>query len=113
MEHEQYEIYRRILKAFAPKPVTMRTLDIGGDKPLSYFPTTEENPFLGWRGHRPRRVRLRGAPRGSGGLPPQERPADDLVAAVRIVAAGDALLAPTVTRRVIEAFWPAPSAGRD
>jgi len=44
MEHEQYETYRKVLKAFAPKPVTMRTLDIGGDKPLSYFPTTEENP---------------------------------------------------------------------
>ena len=52
MEEEQYEIYRRVLQAFAPKPVTMRTLDIGGDKPLSYFPTTEENPFLGWRGIR-------------------------------------------------------------
>jgi phosphotransferase system enzyme I (PtsP) len=52
MEHEQYEIYRKVLKAFAPKPVTMRTLDIGGDKPLSYFPTVDENPFLGWRGIR-------------------------------------------------------------
>ena len=52
MEEEQYEIYRKVLQAFAPKPVTMRTLDIGGDKPLSYFPTTEENPFLGWRGIR-------------------------------------------------------------
>jgi phosphotransferase system enzyme I (PtsP) len=52
MEQEQYEIYRKVLQAFAPKPVTMRTLDIGGDKPLSYFPTTEENPFLGWRGIR-------------------------------------------------------------
>ena len=52
MEDEQYEIYRQVLQAFAPKPVTMRTLDIGGDKPLSYFPTTEENPFLGWRGIR-------------------------------------------------------------
>ena len=52
MEEEQYETYRKILQAFAPKPVTMRTLDIGGDKPLSYFPTTEENPFLGWRGIR-------------------------------------------------------------
>jgi phosphotransferase system enzyme I (PtsP) len=30
----------------------MRTLDIGGDKSLSYFPITEENPFLGWRGIR-------------------------------------------------------------
>ena len=53
---------------------------------------------------RPRRVRLRGAPRGSGGFLLKNAPADDLVAAVRIVAAGDALLAPTVTRRVIEAF---------
>jgi len=52
MEQEQYEIYRKVLTAFAPKPVTMRTLDIGGDKPLSYFPTAEENPFLGWRGIR-------------------------------------------------------------
>ena len=52
MEEEQYEIYRKVLQAFAPKPVTMRTLDIGGDKPLSYFPITEENPFLGWRGIR-------------------------------------------------------------
>ena len=32
--------------------VTMRTLDIGGDKPLPYFPINEENPFLGWRGIR-------------------------------------------------------------
>jgi len=30
----------------------MRTLDIGGDKPLPYFPIAEENPFLGWRGIR-------------------------------------------------------------
>jgi phosphotransferase system enzyme I (PtsP) len=52
MEHEQYETYRKVLQAFAPKPVTMRTLDVGGDKPLPYFPTPEENPFLGWRGIR-------------------------------------------------------------
>jgi phosphotransferase system enzyme I (PtsP) len=32
--------------------MTMRTLDVGGDKPLSYFPISEENPFLGWRGIR-------------------------------------------------------------
>ena len=30
----------------------MRTLDVGGDKPLPYFPINEENPFLGWRGIR-------------------------------------------------------------
>jgi phosphotransferase system enzyme I (PtsP) len=52
VEHEQYETYRKVLKAFAPKPVTMRTLDIGGDKPLPYFPMREDNPFLGWRGIR-------------------------------------------------------------
>ena len=37
---------------FAPNYVTMRTLDIGGDKALTYFPIDEENPFLGWRGIR-------------------------------------------------------------
>jgi phosphotransferase system enzyme I (PtsP) len=51
-EEEQRLIYREHLRAFAPRPVTMRTLDIGGDKALSYFPITEENPFLGWRGIR-------------------------------------------------------------
>lgn len=44
--------YRRILESFAPRPVTLRTLDIGGDKPLTYFPVKESNPFLGWRGIR-------------------------------------------------------------
>ena len=51
-EVEQRTIYRKHIKAFAPRPVTMRTLDIGGDKALSYFPIAEENPFLGWRGIR-------------------------------------------------------------
>ncbi|MDF1645642.1 MAG: phosphoenolpyruvate--protein phosphotransferase [Legionellaceae bacterium] len=51
-EDEQTVIYRQILKAFAPRIVTMRTLDIGGDKALPYFPIQEENPFLGWRGIR-------------------------------------------------------------
>jgi len=51
-EQEQREYYREQLEAFAPNPVTMRTLDIGGDKALTYFPIQEENPFLGWRGIR-------------------------------------------------------------
>lgn len=51
-EKEQLAIYREQLQAFHPLPVTMRTLDIGGDKSLSYFPIKEENPFLGWRGIR-------------------------------------------------------------
>ncbi|MGB1139433.1 MAG: phosphoenolpyruvate--protein phosphotransferase [Halioglobus sp.] len=51
-EEEQRQIYRSQLEAFAPRPVTMRTLDIGGDKSLPYFPIEEDNPFLGWRGIR-------------------------------------------------------------
>lgn len=51
-EEEQRLVYREHMEAFEPRPVTMRTLDIGGDKALSYFPIAEENPFLGWRGIR-------------------------------------------------------------
>ena len=51
-EEEQRQIYRNQLEAFAPRPVTMRTLDVGGDKSLPYFPIEEDNPFLGWRGIR-------------------------------------------------------------
>lgn len=51
-ESEQQEIYREQLETFSPDPVTMRTLDIGGDKALTYFPINEANPFLGWRGIR-------------------------------------------------------------
>lgn len=51
-EQEQAAIYREQLQAFSPMPVTMRTLDVGGDKDLPYFPIDEENPFLGWRGIR-------------------------------------------------------------
>jgi len=51
-EEEQLRIYRQSLEAFAPRPVTLRTLDIGGDKMLPYFPVYEDNPFLGWRGIR-------------------------------------------------------------
>ncbi|QUX97100.1 phosphoenolpyruvate-protein phosphotransferase PtsP [Marinomonas sp. CT5] len=51
-EAEQVVIYRQQLEGFAPAPVTVRTLDIGGDKALPYFPIDEANPFLGWRGIR-------------------------------------------------------------
>lgn len=51
-EEEQRRIYREHMEAFDPRPVTMRTLDIGGDKDLPYFKIEEENPFLGWRGIR-------------------------------------------------------------
>jgi len=51
-EDEQSDIYKQVLQRFSPRPVTFRTLDIGGDKILPYFPVVEENPFLGWRGIR-------------------------------------------------------------
>lgn len=52
-EEEQYRLYRRVVEGLAGRPVTMRTLDIGGDKQLPYFKTPQEvNPALGWRGIR-------------------------------------------------------------
>lgn len=51
-ESVQVNNYRKVLKTFHPRPVIIRTLDIGGDKPLPYFPLEEQNPFLGWRGIR-------------------------------------------------------------
>jgi len=53
-ENEQYSVYDSIARALGPKhPLTIRTLDIGGDKPLTYLPIPkEENPFLGERGIR-------------------------------------------------------------
>jgi phosphotransferase system enzyme I (PtsP) len=47
---EQYTLYRAVLDAADDKPVTFRTLDIGGDKVLPYMRNIEEeNPALGWR----------------------------------------------------------------
>ncbi|RUO42957.1 hypothetical protein CWE15_06025 [Aliidiomarina taiwanensis] len=51
-ETEQVKLYSDIFARYAGQPVVMRTLDVGGDKPLPYFPIQEENPFLGWRGIR-------------------------------------------------------------
>lgn len=51
-EEEQRVMYRQLLNTFSPRPVVMRTLDIGGDKMLPYFSIQEDNPFLGWRGIR-------------------------------------------------------------
>lgn len=45
--------YRRVLDGLAGRPLVVRTLDVGGDKPLPYWPIAkEENPFLGVRGIR-------------------------------------------------------------
>ncbi len=49
-EETQYEAYKTVLEGMKGKPVVIRTLDIGGDKKLSYFEMEEEmNPFLGYR----------------------------------------------------------------
>ncbi|QGJ70950.1 Phosphoenolpyruvate--protein phosphotransferase [Planctomycetales bacterium 10988] len=49
-EEEQLEAYRQVLAASPPGPVTLRTLDIGGDKSIPYLSRQREaNPFLGWR----------------------------------------------------------------
>lgn len=49
-EEEQYEAYKAVLLAFGARPVTLRTLDIGGDKTLPYMELPkEQNPFLGKR----------------------------------------------------------------
>lgn len=52
-EEEQVTAYSAVLQAMRGLPVVIRTLDIGGDKPLPYLPShKEENPFLGTRGIR-------------------------------------------------------------
>jgi phosphocarrier protein FPr len=52
-EDEQFESYKAIAQALGGKPVVIRTLDVGGDKPLAYLPIPkEDNPFLGERGVR-------------------------------------------------------------
>lgn len=49
-EEEQFESYKYVAEKLDGKPVVIRTLDIGGDKKLSYLPLPEEmNPFLGYR----------------------------------------------------------------
>lgn len=49
-EEEQFEAYKQVLEGMKGKKVVVRTLDIGGDKKLSYYTFPEEmNPFLGYR----------------------------------------------------------------
>lgn len=52
-EEAQFQTYARVLREAAGRPVTLRLLDVGGDKPLAYLPLLPEaNPFLGRRGVR-------------------------------------------------------------
>jgi phosphocarrier protein FPr len=50
---EQFAVYRKIAESLDGRRITLRTLDVGGDKPLEFLPTPAEmNPFLGVRGIR-------------------------------------------------------------
>jgi phosphotransferase system enzyme I (PtsI) len=52
-EEEQYNVYRSVVEKMAGKPVTIRVLDIGGDKIAGYLGgSPEANPYMGWRGIR-------------------------------------------------------------
>jgi phosphotransferase system enzyme I (PtsI) len=52
-EEEQFEAYAEVAERLQPRPVIIRTMDLGGDKVASYLGATKEaNPFLGWRGIR-------------------------------------------------------------
>ncbi|TIL64321.1 phosphoenolpyruvate--protein phosphotransferase [Mesorhizobium sp.] len=51
-EETQYRAYRKVLEWAEDKPVTIRTVDAGGDKPVPGFTVEEGNPFLGLRGIR-------------------------------------------------------------
>ena len=51
-EETQYSCYRKVLEWAGDKPVTIRTVDAGGDKPVPGFTVEESNPFLGLRGIR-------------------------------------------------------------
>ena len=108
-EDEQYAAYVAVLHALADRPAIVRTLDIGGDKPLPYVPRLDEaNPFLGTRGiryamHAPDllRVQLRALLRAAaeahagGGLhvmlPMVATPADVVWARGRLQAAAEEL----------------------
>ncbi len=48
-EQQQFEAYREVVQSMAPLPVTIRTIDVGGDKVVSGMGIDEKNPILGWR----------------------------------------------------------------
>src|SRR6266480_762753 len=91
-EDKQFEVYKQAARAAAGQPVLIRTLDIGGDKPLPYLNLPREvKPFLGYRGapiRRSRRPDARTVPRHCPRLGVRQR-AD--AAAYGFLAGGGAL----------------------
>jgi phosphoenolpyruvate-protein phosphotransferase len=92
-EDEQADAYRRVLQAFGGRPVVIRLLDVGGDKPLPYLRLAPEpNPFLGVRGlrlahdHREMLlVQLRAVARAGAGLAEPPRVMAPMVATIEDV----------------------------
>ncbi|HEU4329155.1 MAG TPA: phosphoenolpyruvate--protein phosphotransferase [Roseiflexaceae bacterium] len=112
-QEEQYAAYRSVLEQMAGRPVVIRTLDIGGDKTLSYLDLPQEpNPFLGVRGLRlcmrhpdlfatQLRALLRAAPHGNLWimLPMVATPADLAWGRAQLRAAAEALAAEGLAHR--------------
>lgn len=112
-EEEQYSAYRRTVETMDGRPVVIRTLDIGGDKPASYITQPiESNPFLGIRGlrlsmHHPHlfhtqlRALLRAAVHGNLliMLPMIATPDDLLWGRARLRAAAESLAAEAMVHR--------------
>lgn len=48
-EEEQFQAYKKVLESMEGLPVTIRTIDVGGDKAVAGLGISEENPILGWR----------------------------------------------------------------
>ena len=98
-EEEQLSAYRSVVESFLPHPVTVRLLDVGGDKPIPYLAIPEEaNPFLGVRALRlaPDRpdlfvTQLRAAMRAAAPLPDGRAPVVKVMAPM-VADAGDAEL---------------------
>ncbi len=98
-EDEQLAAYRSVVEAFLPHPVTVRLLDVGGDKPIPYLAIpAEANPFLGVRALRlaPDRpdlfvTQLRAAMRAAAPLPDGRAPVVKVMAPM-VADAGDAEL---------------------
>jgi multiphosphoryl transfer protein len=92
-EDEQAEAYRQVLAAFGERPVVIRLLDVGGDKPLPYLRLAPEpNPFLGIRGlrlaHAHRDIlldQLRAIARAGAGMPVAPRVMAPMVATIEDV----------------------------
>ncbi|MHB8961180.1 MAG: phosphoenolpyruvate--protein phosphotransferase [Candidatus Limnocylindrales bacterium] len=109
-EDEQTAAYAAVTQAFAPLPVTIRLLDVGGDKPIPYLPVpAEANPFLGVRALRlaPERPdlfvgQLRAAMRSAASTPGRPTPRVKVMAPMVADAADAALLCDLAARAARE-----------